>query len=149
MTYGQAYLKGWKQAFNFVGRAGRLEFWSFFLINALIVATPLLIWYLATLYDYRYGVLSLFLFPFAFVLHLPMIIPILAVGFRRMHDIGRSGFWFLVFTGDHFPDVFNYIFGNVLPAFNAGTVSLRKSIIARILAGICLWPAHNSHRLPE
>ncbi|EIW9479778.1 MULTISPECIES: DUF805 domain-containing protein [Klebsiella] len=95
MTYGQAYLKGWKQAFNFVGRSDRREFWSFFLINALIVATPLLIWYLATLYDYRYGVLSLFLFPLAFVLHLPMIIPILAVGFRRMHDIGRSGFWFL------------------------------------------------------
>ncbi len=31
MTYGQAYLSGWKETFNFSGRASRLaQFWTFF-----------------------------------------------------------------------------------------------------------------------
>ena len=47
MTYGQAYLLGWKKGFNFSGMASRLEFWSFFLINLAIVALPLAGWLLA------------------------------------------------------------------------------------------------------
>ncbi len=31
MTYGQAYLSGWKEPFNFSGRASRQQFWTFFL----------------------------------------------------------------------------------------------------------------------
>ena len=38
MTYGQAYLSGWKETFNFSGRASRRRFWTFFLINVLIAA---------------------------------------------------------------------------------------------------------------
>ncbi len=30
MTYGQAYLSGWKETFNFSGRASRQQFWTFF-----------------------------------------------------------------------------------------------------------------------
>ncbi len=30
MTYGQAYLSGWKETFNFSGRASRRQFWTFF-----------------------------------------------------------------------------------------------------------------------
>ena len=40
MTYGQAYLSGWKETFNFSGRASRQQFWTFFLINVLIAAAP-------------------------------------------------------------------------------------------------------------
>lgn len=40
MTYGQAYLSGWKEPFNFSGRASRQQFWTFFLINVLIAAAP-------------------------------------------------------------------------------------------------------------
>lgn len=40
MTYGQAYLSGWKETFNFSGRASRRQFWTFFLINVLIAAAP-------------------------------------------------------------------------------------------------------------
>ncbi|CAE6394674.1 hypothetical protein AI2597V5_4327 [Klebsiella pneumoniae] len=29
MTYGQAYLSGWKETFNFSGRASRRQFWTF------------------------------------------------------------------------------------------------------------------------
>ncbi|EIV3803176.1 TPA: DUF805 domain-containing protein [Klebsiella aerogenes] len=95
MTYGQAYLNGWKEAFNFTGRAGRLEFWAFLIFNLLILSAPLLLWYLAMSYNDDYGMFILFVVPVDIVLLLPMTIPMLAVGFRRMHDIGRSGLWFL------------------------------------------------------
>ncbi|STT01284.1 Predicted membrane protein [Klebsiella pneumoniae] len=55
MTYGQAYLSGWKETFNFSGRASRRQFWTFFLINVLIAAAPVAAWSLATLVDPHYG----------------------------------------------------------------------------------------------
>ncbi|SSI95437.1 Inner membrane protein yhaI [Klebsiella pneumoniae] len=91
MTYGQAYLSGWKETFNFSGRASRRQFWTFFLINVLIAAAPVAAWSLATLVDPHYGILSFVVIPFAALWLLLMAIPLLAVGCRRMHDIGRSG----------------------------------------------------------
>ena len=91
MTYGQAYLSGWKETFNFSGRASRRQFWTFFLINVLIATAPL-----ATLVDPHYGILSFVVIPFAALWLLLMAIPLLAVGCRRMHDIGRSGIWFVL-----------------------------------------------------
>ncbi|QGN36509.1 DUF805 domain-containing protein [Klebsiella oxytoca] len=94
MAYGEAYLKGWKNAFNFSGVASRLEFWSFFITNLLVLALPLAACLLAMQYRYQYGVLLFYAVPLSFILLLVMIVPVLAVGCRRMHDIGRSGWWF-------------------------------------------------------
>lgn len=96
MTYGQAYLKGWKKGLDFSGTASRLEFWSFFLINEAIAALPLVVWILATLYDYQFGVFIFFSLPLSLLLQLLIVIPLLAVGCRRMHDIGHSGWWFVL-----------------------------------------------------
>ena len=96
MTYGQAYLSGWKETFNFSGRASRQQFWTFFLINVLIAAAPVAAWSLATLVDPHYGLLSFVVIPFAALWLLLMALPLLAVGCRRMHDIGRSGIWFVL-----------------------------------------------------
>ncbi len=123
MTYGQAYLSGWKETFNFSGRASRQQFWTFFLINVLIAAAPVAAWSLATLVDPHYGILSFVVIPFAALWLLLMALPLLAVGCRRMHDIGRSGIWFVL--GVIIPWFCNYFAGSVLPAFSAGTVSLR------------------------
>ena len=71
MTYGQAYLNGWKEAFNFTGRAGRLEFWAFLIFNLLILSAPLLLWYLAMSYNDDYGMFILFVVPVDIVLLLP------------------------------------------------------------------------------
>ena len=126
MTYGQAYLSGWKETFNFSGRASRQQFWTFFLINVLIAAAPVAAWSLATLVDPHYGILSFVVIPFAALWLLLMALPLLAVGCRRMHDIGRSG-----------------------AVRRQPYRRTPRSIIARILAGICLSPAHSSHRSPE
>ncbi|HBR2748507.1 DUF805 domain-containing protein [Klebsiella pneumoniae] len=96
MTYGQAYLSGWKETFNFSGRASRRQFWTFFLTNVLIAAAPVAAWCLATSVNPQYGILSFVVIPFAALWLLLMAIPLLAVGCRRMHDIGRSGIWFVL-----------------------------------------------------
>ena len=75
---------------NFSGRARRAEYWYFFLMYVviLIVATVLdgaLGFNFAPLpYGYLYVLVALASF-----------IPSLAVGVRRMHDVGKSG-WFLL-----------------------------------------------------
>jgi uncharacterized membrane protein YhaH (DUF805 family) len=61
----------------------------FLLINLLILALPLATWFLAM----QHNLSTAFSF-FAHQRPLPMIVPLLAVGCRRMHDIGRSGWWF-------------------------------------------------------
>lgn len=64
----------------FTGRAGRREFWSFVLVNAII---SILIGLL------RMQALSA-------IYSLAVLIPGLAVGIRRLHDTNRSGWWLLI-----------------------------------------------------
>jgi uncharacterized membrane protein YhaH (DUF805 family) len=78
------YISVLKNYANFSGRATRKEYWMFFLINFLIsiavsiVASLGHISFLSSLYT------------------LAVTVPSLAVGTRRLHDIGRSGWWFLI-----------------------------------------------------
>ena len=62
---------------DFNGRARRSEFWF---------------WYLFTV------IVNLFTswIPFASLITLALLIPTLAVSVRRLHDIGRSGWWLLL-----------------------------------------------------
>ncbi len=77
-----------KKYFKFSGRARRSEFWYWVLFS--ILATILM------------GILDLIVFPslaeqdlgpFDSFFTLGTLIPGLAVGWRRMHDTGRSGWW--------------------------------------------------------
>lgn len=80
------YLKVLNQYADFQGRARRKEYWMFFLFNMLIsygiillsvaINIPELV-FLSSLYS------------------LAVIVPSIAVGVRRMHDVGKSG-WFLL-----------------------------------------------------
>ena len=100
MTYGQAYLSGWKETFNFSGRASRRQFWTFFLINVLIAAAPVAAWSLATLVDPHYGLLSFVVIPFAALWLLLMALPLLAVACQAPLSAGfpRQKYW----SGLHF-----------------------------------------------
>jgi uncharacterized membrane protein YhaH (DUF805 family) len=81
------YIKVLKQYADFSGRARRMEYWMFVLVNTIIafvlylpaIVTGDLIW--ATLY---------------YVYALAVLIPSLAVAVRRLHDTGRSGWWILI-----------------------------------------------------
>jgi len=84
------YLKVLRQYADFEGRARRKEYWMFVLVNLLIgcglaILDSVLHWTTSL----GYGRLSGF-YEFA------MLVPSLAVGTRRLHDIGRSGWWQLI-----------------------------------------------------
>lgn len=56
MTYGEAYLEGWKNIFNYEGVSNRFEFWSFMIGSGVICLLPLLCWWLAVTINNDYGV---------------------------------------------------------------------------------------------
>ena len=75
---------------DFTGRARRMEYWSFLLFNAIaaIVAMILDILLGLTFVD-TYG-------PFYMIYGLATFIPGLAVTVRRLHDVGKSGWYYLI-----------------------------------------------------
>jgi len=78
------YLGVLKKYADFNGRARRKEFWMFFLFN-LIVAIVL------GVIDSMIGIPVLGL-----IYSLGVLLPSLAVGARRLHDTGKSGWWLLL-----------------------------------------------------
>ena len=92
---------------KFNGRASRSEFWFFYLFNILIVGIPALLGFIlmastsTTSADGMTtelgagGVIGLIVILLAGLISLGLIIPNLAVGCRRLHDRGTSG-WLLL-----------------------------------------------------
>ncbi|HEY8401410.1 MAG TPA: DUF805 domain-containing protein [Cytophagaceae bacterium] len=78
------YLKVLKNYFEFNGRARRSEYWYFFLFNFII----------AFVLGFLDGFMGLgFL---ANIYQLFILIPAIAVAVRRMHDVGKSGWYCLI-----------------------------------------------------
>ena len=78
------FTKCLKNYTNFAGRARRKEFWMFVVVNAAI--------------SFILGIIGGIISSWAgniisFIYALAVLIPSIAVGVRRLHDIGKSG-WF-------------------------------------------------------
>ena len=90
------YLKVWQQYADFTGRARRTEYWMFTLFNFIIVMLFyfLIFGILVTGNDSTMIVLipTILLVIYAFA----VLIPNLAVVVRRLHDIGKSGWWYFI-----------------------------------------------------
>ncbi|HEY6951575.1 MAG TPA: DUF805 domain-containing protein, partial [Bacteroidota bacterium] len=80
------YLKVVKENYaNFKGRARRKEYWMFFLLNLIVVMALAVV-------DFVIGS-----FPVIYMLYLlAVLVPSIAVFVRRMHDVGKSGWWWLI-----------------------------------------------------
>ena len=77
------YLKVLQNYATFKGRASRSEYWYFVLFN-IIFSIAL---------SYVSGVVN---FPILYTIYsLALLIPSIAVAVRRMHDVGKSG-WFIL-----------------------------------------------------
>ena len=81
MTWYLAVLKNYA---GFSGRARRKEYWMFALVNLAIGIV------LQLLGAAIHSQIPYYLYALA------VIIPALAVGVRRLHDTGRSGWWLLI-----------------------------------------------------
>lgn len=79
------YLKVLKNYAVFSGRARRTEYWMFFLFNAIITIILSILQSIADIDNVLTGIYGLL-----------TILPSLAVGARRLHDSGRSGWWLLI-----------------------------------------------------
>ena len=99
------YFEVWRKYAVFSGRARRKEYWYFVLCHLLIGAVLAVVDFSSGLHIEGFGVLgSLYM--------LAAFIPSLAVNVRRLHDTGRSGWWFLIIF-------IPYIGGIVLIVFQA------------------------------
>ena len=85
-----AYLEGMRRSFDFAGRSGRRAYW-FYTLSYFVILLVLAIvdGAIGTLSTDGIGVLG----GVAMLVHL---IPAISVTVRRLHDIGRSGWWLLI-----------------------------------------------------
>ena len=109
------FLKCFKQYVDFEGRARRKEYWWFTLFNA-IISMVLVIGWLIPIFKLGFNaaasgaddidemeiINTVIRSPFIYiyiVYYMAILIPSLAVTVRRLHDIGKSGFWCFLICG--------------------------------------------------
>jgi uncharacterized membrane protein YhaH (DUF805 family) len=91
MNFTQAIASGFQNYVNFSGRAPRSEYWFWTLFTVLVSIAALLI-DLALFGDMDVS-------PLNSIVSLGLFLPSLAVAIRRLHDLDRTGWWFLlIFT---------------------------------------------------
>ena len=71
---------------NFSGRARRAEFWWYFLANFIV----------SLMLNLLHGGVRAIFVVLVVIYGLAVLIPGLAVGVRRLHDTGKSGWWLLI-----------------------------------------------------
>ena len=79
------YLTVLKKYAVFSGRARRMEYWMFFLFNMIV---SFALGFIEGLFGGP-GIL-------ATIYYLAVLVPSIAVGVRRLHDIDRTGWWLLI-----------------------------------------------------
>jgi uncharacterized membrane protein YhaH (DUF805 family) len=88
MSFGEAISSGLKHYVDFSGRAPRSEFWYWYLFVFILSI-------IANIID---RVIEMPIF--GAIVGLGLLLPGISVGVRRLHDLDRSGWWYLiVFTG--------------------------------------------------
>ena len=84
------YISVFRNYDDFSGRARRKEYWLFLLINMAVMCVAAILDYVVGTHEVtRFGVLGLLWLA-------AIVVPSWAVGVRRLHDSGRSGWWLLV-----------------------------------------------------
>jgi uncharacterized membrane protein YhaH (DUF805 family) len=85
LTFSEAVKSGFDNYANFTGRASRAAFWWWFLFGVLVGIA-------ANILDAIFGSYPVF----SGIAGLALLLPDLAIGVRRLHDTGRTGWWLLI-----------------------------------------------------
>ncbi|RYG87752.1 MAG: DUF805 domain-containing protein [Alphaproteobacteria bacterium] len=85
----QQYFSAMSRYFDFSGRSRRAEYWLYALV--VVVATIAAVLADVAIFEKAPG--SGFLYGIIALVHL---VPTIAVNVRRLHDIGKSGWWYLL-----------------------------------------------------
>jgi uncharacterized membrane protein YhaH (DUF805 family) len=87
MNFEAAIRSCLNQYLGFTGRAARSEFWYFVLFNILMsIASSIVDWVLSAILGFGFV---------GFLVSLALLLPGIAVSIRRLHDIGKPGWWLL------------------------------------------------------
>ena len=106
MNFIQSISTCMRKYVTFSGRATRSEFWWFYLFTVLVnlVASSQASSFVPTLLDGQdmtenessYFLNNFFFLYLSTITSLILLLPSLAVAVRRLHDVGRSGWWILI-----------------------------------------------------
>lgn len=77
---------------QFKGRAGRSEFWMFYLVYFIIGAVFSILMNLVASISFLYYIILVL----QIIIILGLLVPTLAVSVRRLHDIGKGGEWIFI-----------------------------------------------------
>lgn len=139
------FIKCFKQYVDFNSRARRKEYWFFALFNFIISLVLMCLWIgpvfveavsaelNGTEMDEGNIVQKLLYNPALYIwilYYLATIIPSIAVTVRRLHDIGKSGLWAILFCGAPFLSTF---------ANTPNQDVAANSVIALIEVGVCIF----------
>ena len=90
MDFGTAIATFFKRYFDFEGRSSRAEYWWFVLFNYLIYIAAFILDIIF------FGIAAMDeAFLFQVLWSLATLIGVISLGVRRLHDIDKTGFWFL------------------------------------------------------
>ncbi len=102
MSFGEAVKSVLGQYVGFSGRARRSEYWFFYLFTLLVTGIPYAVVVAlvgttaASDPSAEMSPVALLLLGLIGLIGLALFLPTLAVAIRRLHDTGRSGWWYLI-----------------------------------------------------
>lgn len=137
MSFGKNYTSFWKNYFNFSGTATRSEFWIptilhnvftwFLFIGSFLLFTI----YENVYFEYDYLILlaSLLALLLCIIFSLAIFLPTISIAVRRLHDIGYSG-WFYLLVFVPFGNIILLVFF-CLPSVINGNRYRKDAVIAQ------------------
>jgi len=147
MDFGEAVATCFRKYFTFRGRAQRSEYWYFYLFT--IIGSIVL------------GVIDAIAFdvnpnedfaPFSDAFSLATMIPLLSSACRRLHDIGRSGWWQILPLAGlilMIPAIFPALNGDLEGGLFWGSIGLGIIAFLGLAILLIVWLATDSEKGPN
>ena len=160
-TAMECYVEGWKKTFDYRGSTTRRAFWLFIFINIIILIFIAGLTYFALVVSVtdetgRGGMMLVWswyiLLPLGGLAPLLLLPPVVALGIRRMHDAGMSGWWFggALITKLVVLPLLVAMAQRILPAYAAEQVitplaSFLSVVVLFLLLWLCCKPAADNN----